>query len=278
MKISSLVALFFTAVSASAAPIKLPDVTEVASDVAGGFVTNTVNVKLVPANDNAIRGFVQQAMAITGCKNAKRIIPVASDGDLEDQHREAGLHLWYQFDCQGVDAVNPGKGSGPLKAIEKLSSLSDVGDSQKYGLAIVEVEYEIKMTGFALSKDDDRMLRSRRSLFSSNDPRAGEQLHYNTISLQGAWTTMTNLGSWSNLNDVVVQVLDSGWNMAHPDLGSNAWVNTGETCNDGTDNDNNGYIDDCNGYNHADDTGTDLLGSGSHGSHCSVSPVSCSPS
>ena len=33
------------------------------------------------------------------------------------------------------------------------------------------------------------------------------------------------------------------------------------------DNDNNGYIDDCYGYNHADDS-TSLLGDGSHGTHC----------
>ena len=34
---------------------------------------------------------------------------------------------------------------------------------------------------------------------------------------------------------------------------------SGETdCNDGVDNDNNGFVDDCHGYNHADDTARSL--------------------
>lgn len=48
----------------------------------------------------------------------------------------------------------------------------------------------------------------------------------------------------------------------------NLWDNPGETCGDGIDNDGNGYVDDCHGYNHADNTGTDLQGGGYHGSHC----------
>jgi hypothetical protein len=64
-------------------------------------------------------------------------------------------------------------------------------------------------------------------------------------------------------------VVDTGISPDHPDLQNNKWSNTGETdCDDGIDNDGNGYIDDCEGYNHADGTGTDLMGSGSHGSHC----------
>ena len=54
---------------------------------------------------------------------------------------------------------------------------------------------------------------------------------------------------------MVVQVIDSGLDLAHEDLQMNIWRNEGETdCNDGIDNDNNGFIDDCHGYNHADDT------------------------
>ncbi|KAH8062755.1 serine-type endopeptidase [Aureococcus anophagefferens] len=42
-------------------------------------------------------------------------------------------------------------------------------------------------------------------------------------------------------------------------------ANPGEICGNGIDDDNNGYVDDCHGYNHADDTGTDLLGNHWHG-------------
>jgi subtilisin family serine protease len=67
--------------------------------------------------------------------------------------------------------------------------------------------------------------------------------------------------------DVVIAVVDTGVAANHPDLSDNIWVNTGETnCSDGVDNDSNGYIDDCNGWDFlADDNDpTDYNGHGSH--------------
>ena len=99
--------------------------------------------------------------------------------------------------------------------------------------------------------------------------RYGDQAgHYDAVNLAYAWDTVKG-----NPN-VVVQVLDTGLDLDHPDLQLNIWRNAGETdCTDGVDNDNNGFVDDCHGYNHADDTAGDAssgnyLGAGSHGSHC----------
>ena len=50
-------------------------------------------------------------------------------------------------------------------------------------------------------------------------------------------------------NQVIVAVLDSGVDIAHEDLKSVVWVNRGEVANNGRDDDNNGYIDDVNGWN-----------------------------
>lgn len=52
--------------------------------------------------------------------------------------------------------------------------------------------------------------------------------------------------------DVPIAIIDSGVLITHPDLSNRIWVNAGETsCVDGIDNDLNGYVDDCNGYNFA---------------------------
>jgi hypothetical protein len=75
-----------------------------------------------------------------------------------------------------------------------------------------------------------------------------------------------------------VQVVDSGVDGTHPDLQRNRWTNPGNEggsgggagdagvggrCRDGVDNDGNGFVDDCWGYNHADSHGgVDLLGDG----------------
>ena len=48
---------------------------------------------------------------------------------------------------------------------------------------------------------------------------------------------------------VVVAVVDSGIDLEHEDLKDVAWVNTGEVPNNGKDDDNNGFIDDINGWN-----------------------------
>ena len=48
---------------------------------------------------------------------------------------------------------------------------------------------------------------------------------------------------------VVVAVIDSGVDVEHEDLRDNVWVNTDEIPDNGIDDDNNGYIDDVNGWN-----------------------------
>lgn len=61
--------------------------------------------------------------------------------------------------------------------------------------------------------------------------------------------------------DVLVAVLDTGMDINHPDLNSNIFHNTGETVNN-RDTDDNGYIDDINGWDFT--TYTDIVHNGNN--------------
>ncbi len=55
---------------------------------------------------------------------------------------------------------------------------------------------------------------------------------------------------------VVVAVIDDGVDFGHPDLAGRAWTNDDELPNNNTDDDGNGYVDDVNGYDFANDDNT----------------------
>lgn len=77
-----------------------------------------------------------------------------------------------------------------------------------------------------------------------------------------AWD-LTSGGRTVDGHDIVVAVLDAGFEVNHPDLAGNLWANPDELPGDGIDNDGNGLIDDINGWNF--DDGSPLHPRDSHG-------------
>jgi subtilisin family serine protease len=162
---------------------------------------------------------------------------------------------------------------GPQLAVSKLKRLhQQLGED--FGLETVSLEYEKDDSALRGSSRDkiNKESTSPQILGATNDPMLALQTHYDAIKLPQAWDIMNqDPNTWANAKDVVVQVLDSGMDFSHEDLGDNVWINPNEICGDGIDNDGNGFDDDCHGYNHANDAGwpvSELLGGGDHGSHC----------
>jgi len=102
-----------------------------------------------------------------------------------------------------------------------------------------------------------------------NDPEFADQYAHQLIQMSDAWDIST--GS----HDIVVAVLDTGVDVDHPDLKDNIWVNADEIPDNSLDDDNNGYIDDVNGWNFGDENndvkpeGGDWLGIANHGTQVS---------
>jgi subtilisin family serine protease len=67
------------------------------------------------------------------------------------------------------------------------------------------------------------------------------------VDAKEAWGTTTGTPG------TVVAVIDEGVDIKHPDLRNNIWVNADEVPNNGVDDDRNGYVDDVNGWDFAND-------------------------
>ncbi|MCX8027439.1 MAG: S8 family serine peptidase [Thermodesulfovibrionales bacterium] len=68
-------------------------------------------------------------------------------------------------------------------------------------------------------------------------------------------------------NSLIVAVIDTGVDYNHEDLFGKIWQNAGENCNNGIDDDGNGYIDDCFGWDFANND-KDPIDDHGHGTHC----------
>ena len=131
-----------------------------------------------------------------------------------------------------------------------FSNIQNVGALMESLEALSEVEYAERVPLHFIE-------------YVANDPGQNQQYALNLIQAQQAW----DLHQGGN---ATVAIIDNAVLLSHQDLSPNIWVNPGETPNDGIDNDNNGYVDDINGYDVADndDDPNPPNGSFNHGTHC----------
>lgn len=114
-------------------------------------------------------------------------------------------------------------------------------------------------------------LRVYRLTATPNDPLFAQQFNFQIIQAQAAWDVVK--GEQGN---VVVAVVDGGTDVDHSDLAANIWRNPGESGNgretNGIDDDNNGFVDDFQGWNFANNSNdpsglTETPTSANHGAH-----------
>lgn len=96
-----------------------------------------------------------------------------------------------------------------------------------------------------------------------DDPSYSHQWAPAVISLPQAWEEFTTGGLTATGDTIVVAVVDGGAYLEHEDL--SFWKNRHEIPNNGIDDDNNGYIDDYDGWNAYSQNGS--IASNNHGTH-----------
>lgn len=91
-----------------------------------------------------------------------------------------------------------------------------------------------------------------------------DQLTEENLYTMRAKETWDNFGLDRN-DEIVVMVIDGGFDLSHPDLVESIFVNKNEIPDNGIDDDNNGLIDDINGWNFK--SNTPIVDVSAHGTH-----------
>lgn len=103
-----------------------------------------------------------------------------------------------------------------------------------------------------------------------SDPEVAKQGHLKMLEAGGAYSVFQQLKAD---RDITIAVIDTGIDTTHEDLRNILWSNSGEIPGNRVDDDKNGYVDDVNGYNFANDIASPkYVGTWSvyhHGTHVS---------
>jgi len=164
-----------------------------------------------------------------------------------ERHARWGLDRWYRVytTTQGIAAAR--------SAVQAFHEDPNI-ELAEHVLAKVHTGLTMDPVVEALG-DRFEAAEARASSAATSDPLFDDQWHYNNtgqrfgtagadIQLLDAWAIETGAP------EVIVQVVDSGMEITHPDLAANLWTNPCETEN-GQDDCGNGYVDDVYGYNFA---------------------------
>ncbi len=99
-----------------------------------------------------------------------------------------------------------------------------------------------------------------------NDPTFGT--HLTQINAPNAWNVFNSTANGQS--NITVAIVDNAVRVSHTDLTANVWVNPGEIPNNSIDDDGNGYVDDINGWDVADNDNNPIPTNNAmnHGTHC----------
>lgn len=189
-----------------------------------------------------------------------RVFPYA--GKNEAKHKAFGLDLWYDvhYEASGMklaQARNLFRSAEGVSYAQRIPLYKPIGGERFLEVSPAAVARAAKAA----------------STMPFNDPLLIDQWHYNNdghiagtkvgadANVFKAWETGVT-GS----KDVVVAIIDGGFQVDHPDLKDNVWINTAElNGKPGVDDDGDGYVDDIYGYNFVINSSD--INAHSHGTH-----------
>jgi subtilisin family serine protease len=177
-----------------------------------------------------------------------RYKPQADRGQLA---AAANLESSEALDNDGLAVVKVEEGEEPARALERLRSEPSV--------EFAEPDYKVEPAAFSVDPYADRLWGMENTGQTIGGQSGTSNIDTNAPQ---AWDD-------SKGDEVIVAVLDEGVDINHPDLEGQIWTND-DDCNDnGLDNDGNGYVNDCYGWDffNNDNTVFDPQDVDDHGTH-----------
>lgn len=118
-------------------------------------------------------------------------------------------------------------------------------------LSVEEAIQKVQSDPRVAYAEPDRLIEPSETV--PNDPRFGDMwslLNNDVFGKTGADVGATRAWDLTTGSDsVIVGITDTGVDIEHEDLAANIWKNPNEIAGNGIDDDNNGFIDDVNGWN-----------------------------
>jgi hypothetical protein len=167
-----------------------------------------------------------------------------------------------------IDAFNAANGVEIKMAYPIVANwilLTVMKDVTVDALKMANLYYESDLTEFAYPNFIGVYFDTETIL---NDTLFGDQWHLANTGQSGGTVDADSDSSWAwditqGSPATVIAVLENGgFDMTHPDLTPNFWVNPGETPANGVDDDSNSYIDDVNGWDFVGCSSASLPGCG----------------
>lgn len=211
--------------------------------------------------------------SLLGCGSSSSISGIEQSGISADKKKAAEYmpgELLVKF-RDGASAITAEGLHSSIKAVRKkelkeirvdqikLPENITVAEAIEHYQGDPDVEYA--EPNYIIHKASEPSDQYFNNLWGLNNTGQNGGISDSDIDAPEAWDITT--GS----HDVTIAVVDSGIAKNHPDLSGNIWINTGETnCSDGIDNEGNGYIDDCIGWDFIgnDNDPSDYDGHGTH--------------
>lgn len=176
---------------------------------------------------------------------------IRTDPRFAAQHAAYGLDRWYTIE------------------FDASLSVSEVVEMYSLDQYIRHAEPSFQYETLGMPASDPFSAAELAELMNANlptdDPRLNEQWHYNNTGQTGGTpgADISLFPAWEieqGSSDIIVQVVDTGIDINHPDLQNMHWINP-------VSGPENGYDGDIHGWNHVNNN-SNIQDTNGHGSHC----------